>query len=743
MFDIIITTMKNLSRNLVLLLSGLLSLTFINTTKAQDLQSAITLTKSEQYDEAEEAFKKLIQKEPNVSINYFYAGETILLGYFADTISNSLKVSTDQAKELYSKGISVDSLSPLNYIGLAKIAFFLKKDQEAEKYRAKAKNLLPPYKKVTKIEKPKDYAFTLAKIAESYIRNGKVDTSKALPLMREAICIDPKNPEIFIINGDLLFLAKDASNSVKNYNIASNLDKNSPTANMKIGSIYMKARNLTNAIPYFEKAIALNDNYAPAYRELGQLYSMAGKYDKSKEYFKKYLELTKGNIPAKIRYVNSLFYAKEYDEVVTNVNEIFSIDQKRTYLNRIAAYSCFEKDPPEYEKALNYMNTLFKEMPEDRLILKDYTYYAKIILKKNADYPKMIQEKGKIERDIDRYQGLLDKAKPESKDKYKTQLDTLQSKKVKIDNQIAASDNEIDLAFKAYDKAYQQSADDNELVNEIAVSLYNYKRFEESAKYFEKLIELGNTDVNDYMQVGKAYSQAKNYTKADSLFSLVIQKNPDYLQGYVWLANTYASMDPDNAQGIAKPKFEKVIEKARVDSVKNDTELFNAYRFMGSYYFSQKNYAQAIDYYKLIVNLAPNNKDFKINGYNSMGLSHYAAGEYEKGIEAYNKTLEIDPNNANALNSIKNIKVAIQNKEKNVNPNLLKGIVKDVFGGPIASASVRVKDTAAEAWTNAKGEYSFEIPQGSEALIVSAKGYKSKEVQITKARVYNITLEQQ
>ena len=62
-------------------------------------------------------------------------------------------------------------------------------------------------------------------------------------------------------------------------------------------------------------------------------------------------------------------------------------------------------------------------------------------------------------------------------------------------------------------------------------------------------------------------------------------------------------------------------------------------------------------------------------------------------------------------------------------------------GAPIPYASIRVKDTAAEKLTNAKGEYKFEIPQGSEILVISAKGYKSKEVPVTKSRVYNITLE--
>jgi len=79
--------------------------------------------------------------------------------------------------------------------------------------------------------------------------------------------------------------------------------------------------------------------------------------------------------------------------------------------------------------------------------------------------------------------------------------------------------------------------------------------------------------------------------------------------------------------------------------------------------------------------------------------------------------------------------------KKGINPNEIKGTVKDSAGQPIPYASIRVKDTAAENLANAKGEYKFEIPQGSEVLIISAKGFVTKEVPITKTRIYNVVLE--
>jgi len=364
--------MKRLILRPAILLAVLLT-GFSFTIKAQDLKTATQLTKSEQYDKAQAMLQDLIKKEPANSKNYFFLGENYLLDYAADTISNSLTVAAKSAKEIYQKGVDASATDPLNYIGLAKVAFFLGDTKTAIEMRAKARSLLLPYKNIKKIvPAAPDYAFALAKIAESYIKDNKVDTSLALPLIREAIKIDSKNEDVYLIAGDIYILVNDGSKAIASYKLAEFADPTSPTANMKIGNIYVKGRALQAAIPYYEEAIQLNANYAPAYRELGQLYLLAQRFDQSKENFKKYLDLTAGNIPAKIRYVNALFYAKNYDEVIKQVEDIFKVDKSRTYMNRIAGYSSYEKTPPDYDKALAYMETLFKSVAPERILWKDY-----------------------------------------------------------------------------------------------------------------------------------------------------------------------------------------------------------------------------------------------------------------------------------------------------------------------------------------------------------------------------------
>ncbi|HRU55669.1 MAG TPA: tetratricopeptide repeat protein, partial [Bacteroidales bacterium] len=478
--------------------------TSISSLYSQDLNTAIHYTKSEAYDRAQEVFKQLIQNEPNNSRYYFYYGENWIYDYFSDTISNSLPAYMKEAKALFEKGVSANPNFPLNYVGLAKVAFYMGDNKTADEMRAKARSLLIPNKNIKKLQPPaKDYALTLAKMAESYINvKFQVDTSKALPLIREALRIDYKNPEIYIIAGDIYNLVNDGSNAVKNYNLAQDYDPTSPTANMKIGSIYVRAKNLQAAIPYFENAINLDPNYAPAYRELGSLYSMARRYDQAKQYYEKYLELTKGNIPAKISYVRSLYFAGEYDQVIKNVDEIFAVDQSKAYLNRLAAYSCYENKNPDYDKALKYMETLFEKVSPELIIKRDYTYLAKILLKKNANYQNLIKESERLKTQLDKERSRYNAASAAEKAKMKPLVDTLNAQMTRINRQISNAEKEIDRAFDAYNKALSYDPEDIALINEIAINYYDFRKYEDAARMWAKLIQLGKNDVNDYMRVG-------------------------------------------------------------------------------------------------------------------------------------------------------------------------------------------------------------------------------------------------
>lgn len=705
--------------------------------RAQTLEDAITATHNEQYDKAEQILQNLAKASPSSKV-YFRTGENIMLNFFSDTISNSLKVIAAEAKQQFEKGIALNANDPINYVGLAQVASYLGDQATAQQMRLKAKSFLPPYKKVSKIPNPQEYAYTLAKLAESYIVFNKVDTALALPLTREALTIDGKSSTIYIIVGDIYLLVNNGSLAIKNYNRAQDLDLKSPIANMKIGNIYFRGKNLMAAIPYFQKAIELDNNYAPAYRELGQLYSLAGKFKESKENFETYLRLTNQNIPAKIRYVNALFYSKNYAEVVKNVEDIFAVDKSRTYLNRIAGYSCYEQG--NYAEALAYMNRLFENLPADRILKKDYIYYARIIMKKNQNYPKLLGELDKAKAELDKVREKNESLKGPAKEKEKVDEAPFVAKVADIQKSIDPADKELSNAYEAYEKAITFGEEDMNLIQEKANFLYQHRHYSDAAGTWRRLLSKGKNSEENYLQIGKAYYQGKDYDKAEEIFNEMIAKFPNYIPAYLWNANNAVAKDPDSKLGIAKEKFNALIAKAATDSVKYSGEIFDALRYLGYNALQENKYDAAKAYYTRMLNLDPNNKEFGIKAYSSMNTMYMSMGDYGKAIECNNKILAIDPNNVQAKSNTQYIQALQSSAKPKANPNEITGVIKDGAGAPIQGASVRVKDTAAEAWTNAKGEYKFTMPEASTTLVVSAKGYQTKELAVTKSRVYNVTL---
>jgi tetratricopeptide (TPR) repeat protein len=736
-----------------LFLATITAVIISNSLNAQDLTSAILLTKSEQYDKAETIYKQLIQKEPANAKNYFFLGENYLLTFFADTISNSLAEFTGLAKEVFQKGVGANPNDPLNYVGLAKVATYLGDDNTAADMRAKAKSFLLPYKNIKKISPPaKDYAFALAKIAESYIKYNQVDTASALPLIRQAVKIDSKNADIYLIAGDIYITIPDGSAAIKNYNLAQFADPKSPTANMKIGYIYAKGRALPQAIQRFEEAIELDPNYAPAYRELGQVYWSANRLEQSKENFKKYLGLNEGNIPAKTRYVNSLFYAGDYDEVIKNVEEILAIDRSRSYMNRLAGYSSYEKKNADLVKAQSYMEELFRTVSPERILWKDHFYLARILMKKHQEYPKSVDELNSLTQQLDKERARFNSVSAAEKAKLKPALDNLTERVSKLKTEVANADKELDKGFAEYNSVLKLRPMDKGILSEMSSYYYNYRRYNMAAKTFALLIDPAKDDPDAYMRVGRTFYNGENYKAADSVFNVILKKDPAYLPAHVQIARTYSKMDPDTKLGIARPKFEKVAEIAKADSVKYSSELVEALDFLGYFHMDRGNFSTSKNYYNRMINLDPDNRENKIRGYNGIGAIELRMAGAEKtnegrlpflarSADAYTRILALDPNNASAKAQLSYLRDFEASVKKGINPNEIKGIIKDAAtGAPIPYVSIRVKDTAAENMTNTKGEYKFEIPQGSEILVITAKGYQTQEIPITKLRVYNISL---
>lgn len=575
------------------------------TTYSQDLKTAKNLTLSQRFEDAADMYKALITADPNNSDVYFYYGSNILDEYINDPYSNSRADAAREASDLFMEGLKIDSLSPLNNIGLGMIALFSKKDTTlANKYFAKAEKTLP---KKAKNYTPKNLE-TLVKLSTAELYSETPRFQKALNYATQATTINDQNPEAFLALGDIYIANNQPSEGIKNYNRALYLDQQNVALLTKIGYIYIRARNLTESRNYFEKAKTIDSTFAPLYKGLGEAYSMAGRYDFAKQNYKKFLTLSGNNVPAKVSYITSLFKAKDYKETLIQIEDVQKIDNSRNYLNRIGAYSAYEKKPGDYKLALKYIETFFANTTPEKIITRDYAYYGRILIKLKQD------------------------------------------------------STSIDKGIQMLHKAYEMDTTDMDIVDELGTAAYYNNHYNVAVEMLNEKIASGSAVTNDYMQLGKTYYKMKAYGKADTVFTTITQKEPENLQAYVWIANTYASMDPDSKEGLAFPKYEKVVQVGMADSVKYVNEISDAYSYMGSFYlFAQKaDLDKAEYYYRKMMALDPNNKKLQIKGYKTLGIIYTKRKNYSEAIANYNKVVALDPNDVDAPKAIEGLKKAIE-----------------------------------------------------------------------------------
>jgi tetratricopeptide (TPR) repeat protein len=361
-------------------------------------------------------------------------------------------------------------------------------------------------------------------------------------------------------------------------------------------------------------------------------------------------------------------------------------------------------------------------------------------MKKNAGYAKSLVEMDKATAELAKIQEKNASLKGPAKEKEKVNEAPYVAKVTELQAGIDATEKELAKGYAAYEKAINAEGEDLNLIQEMANFHYMQRHYSAAAETWKRLITKGKDSEDNYLQIGKAYYQGKDFDKADEIFNQMIAKYPDYLPAYLWSANNAAAKDPDAKLGIGKQKFTLLLEKASADSVKNAEGIYNALRYLGFGALQSGNFEQARAYYNRMSNLDPKNNEMVIRGYSSLVSLYLQMGEYGRATEYNNKILSLDPANETAKSSIKYITALQSSAKPKASPNEITGVIKDGSGQPIAGASVRVKDTAAEAWTNAKGEYRFTMPEASTTLVISAKDYKSKEIPVTKVRVYNATL---
>ncbi|RNL53786.1 tetratricopeptide repeat protein [Pedobacter jejuensis] len=529
---------------------------------AQSLADAKKAIDAEQYQKASSMLKSLVNSQASNGDNYYNLGMVYLkTGYI------------DSARVVFNKGVAADAKNASNYAGLGEADLLSNNPTSAKTNFDKAVSA-----------NSKDYKTYLA-IGKAYLAQdkpsdevSKPDFANAITNLTKADELDSKDKDadVFIAIGDAYALQKKNSEALTPYFTVSSIDPTNRRAKTQVGKMYKESRAFAEGEKELQEVIAADANYGPAYRELGELYLQWSSFgtDKEKaakgvEYYKKYLDLTDKSTESQLRYMQFLFYAKDFPalEQVASSIQVPANDPKAIIVSRLKGWSAYENK--NYPLALTNMTDYFaKQKDTSKILTFDYLYLGKAQLKAGQD----------------------------------------------------------SLALINITKAVEKDSTNADALSEVAKSLYDAKKYAKSAQVYEKAIKanpngkgsLYNYYYNamaNYFDYGAKYSAKQNpskdiLVKADSAIAKVIQISPETYDAYLTRARINSLLDDDKEpKGLMVPYYEEFINKvtAKPEIATTGTypkRLSEAYDTLGGYYY-YKDKAKAKEYFDKSVAVYP------------------------------------------------------------------------------------------------------------------------------------------
>ena len=546
------------------------AIAFTGILNAQTLQEAVVKIDNERFSAAASDFRALITKDPAKGENYFYFGENFFK-----------KGDADSANIFYSKGAEANATYPLNYVGLGKV--LLSKGNVAD---AKTQ-----FYKAAALGANKN-AELFRKIAEAWLATDSKNADEAILQINNAIKLEPKNAENYIILGDAQLEKNptDGSGPIKSYKTATTLNPKSVKGILREGKLYQRGRNYQLALDKYKEAIAIDPTYAPAYREIAEVYSLYSQPAKAIENWKKYLELNNSD-DARYRFMSALFSNKQYPEAITEYEGLKKQGFANLYLERLAGYRYTEVgnkvDTSSYTKGLKAMNKFFEMAgPNFKYLYNDYKYKGLLLARTGKDSLGVIEMEKAIALD------------PSASGEMNSEIANIYMKAKKYDK-----------AIKAFER--KMNGDTKNLNNNDYFSLGR-------AYYFSGgNIQRDAIAMKDVKAKDKKMAEALPFfVGSDSAFSKLTQLSPTWPVGFFWRGKANVQLDPTNEKGLAKPYFEKALtllkpEEKSTPTYKNN--VIEALEYLGGYSIGvAKDKAKADEYWKAVQELDPNNAKAKI-----------------------------------------------------------------------------------------------------------------------------------
>ncbi|MCU7549292.1 tetratricopeptide repeat protein [Chitinophagaceae bacterium LB-8] len=403
--------------------------------------------------------------------------------------------------------------------------------------------------------KEKDAAI-LSAVAQAHIDAPIGDAHYAIELLNKAAKREKRSAAIYTLIGNAYRKLNNGTDAYKAYQQALAYDQNNAAALYQLGNIFLTQKNSEMYLKFFRKALAVDPNFAPAYYSLYTHYYTLSP-EKAMGYFNQYVAKSDVHERNEYQYTDLLYLTKRYGKAIAKAQELLKKDTAEVRLHKLIAYS--QLGLKDTAAAMIHMRRYFSESSDSSRVIKDFETM-----------------------------GLL----------------------------YASIPGKEDSAALNYQKAVNLQTDSTVLFNYYKKLAQIYKKREDYSnqalwlgKYYANNEKATNIDLFNW---GIAHYMAHEWSKADSVFGVYIEKFPEQTFGYYWRARSNAALDSALEKGTAIPHYLKLVKVAEKDPDRGNNKkwLIEAYGYLATYEANiEKDYQAAIEYFKNLLALDPENRD--------------------------------------------------------------------------------------------------------------------------------------
>ncbi|MFT8352515.1 tetratricopeptide repeat protein [Clostridium saccharoperbutylacetonicum] len=421
--------------------------------------------------------------------------------------------------------------------------------------------------------------------------------------------------------------------AIKDYETLINANKENPRYYpfLKKGQIFEELREYEKALECYKEVLALDPENRTINNSIGEMYDALDDYDKALDYYNKQIEIEKGAY----YYLNrGLLYARngKFDEAEDDYRCAIELEPENPHGYNSLGYLYERKN--EAEKSIPY----YKQAIEADADKRDLRFYRNII----ACYKKLDEEKLALE--------YYDKAIEDYADD-----DELYYRKAKLLKKMKLYKEAIETYLKGIEvhKQHEETKINilEDFYDEISSAYKSMEEYDKAIEWSKKALEINADTKYGYENMGRIYDDLKDYETAIKYYKLQVDIDKEKGINYLLIAAAYKELGNKEEAKLnyltALAKFHKVEDKTPFE-----------YSNIGSCYNGLENTSKAIEYLEMAINSELcEHCNFKecYDAYYVFGELYKREKEYKEALEYYKKALNVNNEDKSTLEAIERI----------------------------------------------------------------------------------------